>query len=355
MTAAVLHLARPPRRVPERVQGRVLHGAPGPYLRVRLPSTVAAPHRCPVATCEAVIGAGRLVCRAHRRRIPRAIRRELRLAWGQRRPRLGRVARRGPGRARRGGWPTGDRHDRVRDSERRNAPLPGPAVPAPGARRQAHVPRPLAQAARPGPQRRAAGVGRRPRPGLGRAHGGDLARDRRRQPARGGQTMTADTSMLRAAPVMPGPAIGYPEIPGPRIPFLDACGTGAPTSSSTTPAASGSACQPTRSNGPRRATRPGASSGLRAFAPAASSPAAHALAPPGRRGSAYLYLPCLALPVRPMSVAMWNSHAAAMQAGMTCPCRRSGSPTASRSRAGAATTVRGRGAAVTRPPPRSDV
>ena len=37
--------------------------------------------------------------------------------------------------------------------------------------------------------------------------------------------MTADTSMLRAAPVMPGPAIGYPEIPGPRIPFLDACGT----------------------------------------------------------------------------------------------------------------------------------
>jgi hypothetical protein len=78
MTAAVLRVLAP-RRAPA--------GAPGLRLSVclspRLPGAVAAPHRCPVGSCPSVIGAGRLVCRAHRRRLPGAVRRDLRRAWAE--------------------------------------------------------------------------------------------------------------------------------------------------------------------------------------------------------------------------------------------------------------------------------
>jgi hypothetical protein len=52
-------------------------------LGLRLPAAVAAPHRCPAGTCEAVIGAERLVCWTHRRRLPPAVRRDLRQAWAR--------------------------------------------------------------------------------------------------------------------------------------------------------------------------------------------------------------------------------------------------------------------------------
>ncbi len=71
MSAAVLHYRA--RRAPAT--------APGRHLSLRLPGGVAAPHRCPAWACEAVIGAGRLVCWAHRRRLSRAVRRDLRRAW----------------------------------------------------------------------------------------------------------------------------------------------------------------------------------------------------------------------------------------------------------------------------------
>lgn len=79
MTALMLR-AHLPRRVPATTARSAPVTRLGVSLRVRLPGAVAAPHHCPVGSCPAVIGAGRLVCRAHRRHLPRPVPRDLRRA-----------------------------------------------------------------------------------------------------------------------------------------------------------------------------------------------------------------------------------------------------------------------------------
>jgi hypothetical protein len=132
--------------------------------------------------------------------------------------------------------------------------------------------------------------------------------------------VTADTSMLRAAPVLPGPAIGYPAIPGPRVPFLDACGSKGSCVEFYDPGGQrfGLPTYPykwaPKGYATRRQLR---AQGLR---PGGQQPCGQVIwRHRGKRRVAYLYLTSLALPERPMSAAMWNAHAAAMRARMTCP------------------------------------
>jgi hypothetical protein len=131
--------------------------------------------------------------------------------------------------------------------------------------------------------------------------------------------MTADTSMLRAAPVFPGPAIGYPAIPGPRVPFLDACGTKGTYVEFYDPGGQryGLPTYPYRWAPKIYATRRQLrAQGLR---PGGQQPCGQVLWRHwGKRRVAYLYLISLALPVRPMTDAMWRSHARAMVTRMTC-------------------------------------
>jgi hypothetical protein len=134
--------------------------------------------------------------------------------------------------------------------------------------------------------------------------------------------VTAVAEPLRAVPVLPGPAIGYPAIPGPRIPLLDAlrCAPrsiyvefydpggqryGLPTYPY---------CWAPKGYVTRRQLR---AKGLR---PGGQQPSGQIIwRHHGRRRVAYLYQESLSLPVRPMSAAMWLAHAAAMRARMTCP------------------------------------
>jgi hypothetical protein len=127
---------------------------------------------------------------------------------------------------------------------------------------------------------------------------------------------------LHPVPLVTGPTDYYPAIPGPRIPLLDALRSqprsiyaefydpgglrfGMPT-------------YPYR-NAPagwltRRQLR---AEGLH---PGGQLPCGQILwRHRGKRRSAYLYLRSLALPVRPMTRAMWAAHCAAMNARMTCP------------------------------------
>jgi hypothetical protein len=133
--------------------------------------------------------------------------------------------------------------------------------------------------------------------------------------------VTADTSMLRAAPVFPGPAIGYPAIPGPRIALLDSLrATKGIYADFYDPdgARYGIPTYPFKWAPPGWSTRRQLrAKGLR---PGGQQPCGQIIwRHHGRRRVAYLYLTSLALPVRPMSAAMWLAHAAAMRARMTCP------------------------------------
>jgi hypothetical protein len=126
---------------------------------------------------------------------------------------------------------------------------------------------------------------------------------------------------MRAVPVIPGPAPGYPEIPGPRIPLLESLRNtrsiyvefydpggqryGLPTYPYR--------CAP---DGwlTRRQLR---AEGLR---PGGQQPCGQILwKHRGKRRVGYLYLRSLALPVRPMSAAKWRAVCAAICARMTCP------------------------------------
>jgi hypothetical protein len=51
-------------------------GVPG-----RGPGAVAAAHQCPAGRCPQLVPAGRLMCRGHWARVPRAARRAVRRSW----------------------------------------------------------------------------------------------------------------------------------------------------------------------------------------------------------------------------------------------------------------------------------
>jgi hypothetical protein len=131
--------------------------------------------------------------------------------------------------------------------------------------------------------------------------------------------VTAQT--LRPAPLIPGPAPYLPAIPGPGIPLLESLrNTRSIYAEFYDPGGQkhGMPTYPYRYAPQgwltRRQLR---AQGLR---PGGQRPAGQVLwRHRGKQRVAYLYLESLALAVRPMTPAMWASHAAAMRARMTCP------------------------------------
>jgi len=131
--------------------------------------------------------------------------------------------------------------------------------------------------------------------------------------------VTAQT--LRSVPLIPGPAPYLPAIPGPSIPLLESLrGTRSIYVEFYDPGGQrfGLPTYPYRdAPGGWLTRRQLRARGLR---PGGQPPAGQVLwRHRGKRRVAYLYLESLALPVRPMTPAMWRSHAAAMCARMTCP------------------------------------
>jgi hypothetical protein len=122
------------------------------------------------------------------------------------------------------------------------------------------------------------------------------------------------------APVFPGPARYYPAIPGPLIPFMEACRGKGTRAKYYDPAGMryGMPTYPWRWAPPGWLTRRQLRAvGLR---PGGQQPCGQVLWDHrGKRRHGYLYLRSLALPVRPMTRAMWAAHCAAMNARMTCP------------------------------------
>jgi hypothetical protein len=121
--------------------------------------------------------------------------------------------------------------------------------------------------------------------------------------------------------VIPGPALGYPAIPGPRVPLLDSLwSTRGIYSEFYDPGGQryGLPTYPYRWAPDIYATRRQlAARGLR---PGGQQPAGQILwRHKGRRRVAYLYLVCLALPKRTATPAQMRAVCAALSARMTCP------------------------------------
>ena len=128
-------------------------------------------------------------------------------------------------------------------------------------------------------------------------------------------------SAPRAVPVFPGPAPGYPAIPGPRVPLLDALYNakriytefydpdGMRYGLPTYPFRWAPACYATRRQLRARGLRPGGQQ------PCAQVIWRHR----GKRRVAYLYLVSLALPKRTATPAQMRAICAALSARMTCP------------------------------------
>jgi len=128
-------------------------------------------------------------------------------------------------------------------------------------------------------------------------------------------------SAPRAVPVFPGPAPGYPAIPGPRVPLLDALRAargiyaefydpgGQRYGLPTYPYRWAPACYATVRQLRARGLRPGG-----------QQPVAQVLwKHRGKRRVAYLYLISLALPKRQATAAQIVAICKALNARMTCP------------------------------------
>ena len=126
---------------------------------------------------------------------------------------------------------------------------------------------------------------------------------------------------LHAVPVIPGPATGYPAIPGPRVPLLDALyhtkgiytefydPGGQRYGLPTYPFRWAPGIYATRRQLRDRGLRPGG-----------QQPCAQVLwKHRGKRRVAYLYLVSLALPKRTATPAQMRAVCAALSARMTCP------------------------------------